>query len=1126
MCADESTKTWTAKPKEAKKTKKLADGAAPPPPASPPPGNGRSPEGRWESKAVAWARARRIRQQNKEKYKARITAGQRVRRYLLRGLVGLLLLLCLSFTYITSPLGEGPLTALVLRGANAALAGQGLRMSLGSLSGLWSGEVRVFGLKLHDKDGEWLDMAEAVFYPTWGTVVRTVAEGARLSYKIQIADDPTGPGLVLLDLRRATLFNLSVARMPHLPAPASPAPASPAPVGPAQPQPVRILPTWLEVEVGELELVRFGLGSGAQQIFFNVHATAHIADAQMSMRAGIFAAPQSRLLKGPPFPDVLPEDVTRSVREIRAAAEKEGLQLTESGQDAVPENPINSLALPPDMADGQDQTVGQYGSQVVAGPGSSFALPKQAQLSPQQLQGQLPAQLPLQKGQQLPLQKGLQAPAQKGLQLPSQPPLQQGAQLPLQQGQQAPAQQGGQPAPPQDAQQTEDKKAAAGARFASGVINILWDGEFVDARWHVRDTLLLPQWLTGVQRLWSRSRVQAQISHWPPSAELPLQARMASRFGLTTVDLPEKVRASLFSGQAYWDGKALVVKDVNLQVPQREPQVLLRGSLGLSPAAGPGVGLQLKVTNLGSLARTLGLTALASQLDGAVDVGMAVGRGGRHSLWWTKPLPLPRGFSHNAMPGLYEAAPAEKEPAQSGQESGQESAQVAEQAEQQALSSGGGFGSSVSDEELWQDAHASRAPTALHAVLRVDSEALRLPGGKVDKVTLLLRGISMDHDAAPEGTMSRKQAQAGAKAGANPAPPAPPAPAAPAASPVSGDADSADFSVQGLPRGMVGVLRFNAASLFDLGDVQLRSRWMLGGLHGDADVFMGRFSEVQGNIPGLRLGGEMEMTYALPVNRIWPWLDGTLDVNVDNWDALSRLVKSPLKGAGMGLALRMESRLNEAKEPRQYMKAEVSAKQVDAKTFTVSDVRGKVESDHVHALADVLALSLNPNRRQSSPDAPPAGMSLLQADVQVGAGSGGPVQWQWGQCALKVAGEDAHFDANLRGTVQGLLEGVFNFRQRLLQIKKMEVSDSQSGRGGRLLSPLKVALTENGQLAPVDVAFAPQGRLRLSAALKRPAGDDGVDGGTDPANAAPGPASAPASTQEGENPGEPHGPAA
>ena len=935
--------------------------------------------------------------------------------------LGFLLLVAGAVAWLTSPLGERTLTTVVERLANDALASQGLRLEMSTLSGLWDGELRVFGLKLFDKDGEWLDTAEAVVYPRWSSVSKTVTEVGLAEQKLRLNPDASGPAEVLLEIRRATFFDLTLSRLPVLPPAPLPAPAS-------VPGPLRLLPSWLELEIGEIEVVRLGLGPEEGRVYMNIHGSAWLADSQAALRLGLYAAPLARWLRGAPLPEVLNGDVTLSSREIAEMAASEASPAatsTDSGMGGQTAGPVGTAGSAPAVSPRQEDA------------------PRGPQRSGPEAQ------------------RPTSSAADKGT--------------------------------PGDG----SSPAAEKDQYSRLVVNVVWDGSFADVRWQGGDSFLLRRLMPGVVRLWSRSRVQVNMAQWPPSVEHPLQARAASRFGLTTRELAERVRASLFTGQVYWDGSTLVVRDLDLQVPLKDPQVLLAGGAGLSAGGGPGAGLRLRVMDLGALGRTLGLTGLNGELGGAVEALMAVGRGGRHTLWWTRPLPEPRSFAQNPLPG-FQALPLPEMLAKLDREGTLESFDIRNLDEQQTLPSGGGRVDSLAGgkHDSWgaDDPRASQAPTALRGRLRIVSDALKLPGGEVNKVDMVITGTSLAAAEAPAGTMQRKAATvpAGSPEDSQAASKLNSDASSHDGSHAGQDSDAQDFADSGLPRGLVGKLAFQAESFFGMGDARLRTRWMLGGLHGDADVLLLELSQLAGNIPGLRLDGDMEFSYALPVRRTWPWVDGKLDVLVDNWKALDRLVKSPVQGSGLGMRLTMESRFDEKREPRQYLRAEVKAGEVKAPTFTVRQVRGDVQSDHVHALADVVAMALTPfTQRLGSPEgSPPANLSLLDARLEIGSGSGGPVQWDSGRCLVKVAGEDANINANLTGAVQGLLEGIYNFRNRVLQIKKFLLSQ-RDGPGVTLLTPLRVDVNENAVLSPVELAFTPQGRARLEGAL-RPAGSGGT----------------------------------
>lgn len=1028
----DDTKTWTGtpRPEGAKSIKHMA---------SPSPSTEASPlTPPAEPKPPKPPKTKKLRRRRNPLYKLLRALGW--------GFAGVLGLVLAGGAYLTGPLGERTLTSLTVNLTNKALTSSGLRLELAGITGLWDGELRIMGLKLFDKNGEWLDLAEGVAYPQWGSVVRNSLEGARTLQKLHLAQDPTGQGNVLVDLRRVTLFDLTFVRPPLLTPSDTPPP-------PTQPAPVRILPTWMELDIAELEVVRLAYGPEEKRIFANIYASARLSDAQGEVRLGAFLSPTIRILQGAPLPEALPGDVTLSRRELTAST---ATATAVAASDSGASNDNGTGSTPHIMS-----------TDVGMAPPATPPAPSNA---------------------------GADASGAAGS--PSSPPAPGNA----------PASVAG-PAVPHASQALGTSQV---------VFNLVWDGTFADVRWQARDTMLLNKLFPGVERLWSRARLQCNMTQWPPSPQYPLQIRMVSRFGLTVKELTERVHASLCAGQFFWDGQTLVARDLDLQLPLRDPHLTLQGSAGLSRASGPGMRLRMEVGNLSNLVKALGMAHLQESLGGSVLGRFAVGRGGRHTLWWTRPLPEPLGFAENPLPG-FTAAPLPPELAQL-EASGQlyDNAHISSSSDSFGDSLTSSFGDSAKNSSEKQtvtssanpsvtqtvhDPRASRAATALHTRISLESDALKLPNGEVEGFSFVLRGTSLDADTAPEGTLHRKATQnaelhapKGKKLqenGGNGTSALSSAPAAPPA-PEGKDSDSNDFAASGLPRGMVGALELKARSIFAMGDANVHSQWMVGGLHGDADVLLIELSKLAGKLPGLALSGDVEMSYALPLRRPWPWLDGKLDVEVENWQALRRLIKSPVQGDGMGLSLRMESRFNEKNEPRQYLRADVKARQVNAPTFNVREVRGDVESDHAHALADLFSLAFSPaGRRKASPEGPPPlDYDLLKARLQLGAGSGGPVQWNSGLCTLTVAGEDARIDANLKGNVRGMLEGVFNFRTRLLQILKMEVSQGPENdeKGLRLRTPLVAALHENGGMKPVELTLrygkGVEATARLSAQLQ------------------------------------------
>ncbi|MBR6976414.1 MAG: hypothetical protein IKH84_05895, partial [Ottowia sp.] len=549
------------------------------------------------------------------------------------------------------------------------------------------------------------------------------------------------------------------------------------------------------------------------------------------------------------------------------------------------------------------------------------------------------------------------------------------------------------PPPPVDARNTSTATLRE-TPVLGAVLNLRWQDDFVEVAVMGRDTLFVPASAQGLDAVWLRLRAQASISQWPVDAAHPVQARFVSRFGLRGDLLGERVPPSLLAGQVFWDGATVMAQDLDVAVPMGEPMLELHGSAGYNASHGPGLRLQAAVNDMARLGRVAGLANMG--LAGSVRLTADMSRGGEHAGWWAKPLEQPPSLVANPLPGFALLLPDK------------------------------GGAPQVRDlPAAVAGARASQSPTALHAAIGLEVPSLTLPQGTIEGVKLSLEASSADAETAPKGTTSRKaDAQAGSQAAQGEASNTP-----------SGQVD-ADFTALGLPKAIVGRCDLAIASLLGMGDAAFGARWLAAGWPGEADVFQVQLDDLRLKFPGGSLKGDMGLAYALPVRRMWPWLDGAISVNIDNWNTISRLASTPIRGEGVGVDVALESLYDPQGRARQYLKAQFRAGRVSTPDFAVSALAGRAESQHVHALADAVSLAANPGRQGStSPEPEPtADLSLLDASISMGAGAGGPLNWKTGSCAVRVAGEQGTFNAQLQGALDASVSGSYDFRQRLLKV--------------------------------------------------------------------------------------------
>ncbi len=169
--------------------------------------------------------------------------------------------------------------------------------------------------------------------------------------------------------------------------------------------------------------------------------------------------------------------------------------------------------------------------------------------------------------------------------------------------------------------------------------------ENFDVRMRLRDELVVPSFLSGVDRVWTRARVLGRIPLWPPTKENPVHLVMASRYGVTFAkasfaeEKPRRIRASLASAQVLWDGERLVLRDVSVVSPIKEPFLNVSASLGVAKEEGLGVIVRVGVEDVTPLAQALDANIERGDIQGKANLTFTALRSGEHLMWWTKPLP-------------------------------------------------------------------------------------------------------------------------------------------------------------------------------------------------------------------------------------------------------------------------------------------------------------------------------------------------------------------------------------------------------------------------------------------------------------------------------------------------------
>ncbi len=952
----------------------------------------------------------------------------------------LLLTVASGLIYLTSPWGEEHLTEIVEESVNHFGESMDLRISIGSLGDLWDGKIHIVNLRVYDTYGPWLRISEGTLHPDWVSLLRSIVASWRYTRNKSIPDtffrhntpisslsdkrnkthqsdmenlpftieqeekawqemqttskaqnpntteEHTRKNLqtnrnhdafvhnllsakdilnnkVVLGLRTGTLINIIMPRLPQYEHSTSSAPIDPQNL-------FDFLPPWLALDVGELELADFQLGSDARSINFSTRIHGQISEERLLLRTTLLAAKNISSQWVLPGIHELPEDVKLSLSEMN--------------------NFLQSDSRNPQA---------KYG----------------------------------------PLLK---------------------------------------------------------TRRILGFLTLDYDQGDIDLRWQMQDSLLLPLLFNGVDILWTRSRILAQISAWPPTPEEPLQARFVSRYGLRLVQDDQIIPTSSSSGQIFWDSNKLVFRDMSIQSPLKEPNFSLKASLGYSPQKGFGSQFNLAIKDITPLATVLGIDTKEFPIGGAVTLDSYVSQGGDLLFWWRKPLPPIQG--HRYLPGYY-ANPYDgsilaksilryinktltladklanakttqndtvvKNNATNTTNTGTQATNDKGQKEQ-----GEQNRQAVKNSKNMPPSHALRTPRHLHATqqtasqlqtpqqqakqgqgnspyaptylgpmptpsqgidglfysFKFESPLLQVPKGHIKDVFFSINGTSAHAASTPEGQRFYDQHKLDDHE----------------------QSTLSDFSKDGLPRGILGKVFLRFGDIFQQGTGILTGQMFAGGAYPGAKSFQLRLHDMEAKFPGLSGDGDLAFAYALPiVKRRWPWIDGDLNISIDDWDFISSLYDAPVRAKQAQLYSTYKSVLDKNGKPLQTFQAQLTTDRLDSKDFMVRRAFAKAESRHVHSLADTVTLSFGSSREalaRKQHYTPEAHVPIFIATVELASGRGGPVRWNLGRGDVDITGEKANFTLHMAGELNALLEGLFNFRTRALSLKEIVLNTKPS----------------------------------------------------------------------------------
>ncbi len=881
----------------------------------------------------------------------------------------LILLVGASLAYLTSPLGEKNLTALVQKGVNYVGKPMGLRIHLTSIRGFWDGKIQIYDLRVYDAYGPWLRIEEGTLHPQWSSLAKGSlatwqyrrenkindslrSQAAPLSTLpqnhentfIQDEDSLTSQEVenvatasienpqeehdivdslltaekvlknkVVIGLKLGTLVGVHMPRFPKYTTEEIQTPEE-------KQTPITFLPSWFALDIGEIELVEFQLGPKGKSITISTRLHGQISEKKLRLRTTLLAASEISAHWILPPVQELPSDVTLNLRQLSKLSQDFSENLKQRRENKYDAKHILSLA------------------------------------------------------------------------------------------------------------------------------SLDYDNGDVDLRWQCNDSFFTPLYLTGAKSIWSRARFQAHFSMWPPNPEHPAQVRFVSRFGIRLDQAKQNIKASLASGQAFWDGTTWVLRDVELRSPVKNTNIEAKGSAGYTPVDGFGTQFQISIEKIKMLAAVLGVEEKELPLKGKVTSDFYASRGGKHMLWWAKPLPdfqkersLP-GFHANphdysqiaksvqqytkTILATVKSVQAHVSPSPQPVQKAQASTAAKDNAKASAQIQATPLATPVATlkdqvETIKQlpMPQPSKGEEGLRFRLKIEIPNLQIGQGNIKEAFFTIHGTSADATTAPAGTNYPRKEQ---------------------------PAVMSDFTDSGLPRGLVGTTFLRLGDILGLGSGTYKNTWFVGGAHDDSDVFQARIRDNIITLPGISSESDMSFAYALPrTKRRWPWIDGNFSFKMTDWIFFERLFDSPMQIDNIEFASSFKSFLDETGRPAQYMNTVFKADRVDATQFMVRNTMGKTESKNVHALADTVGLSIGNLRealKRKMEYTPPKDYQIFTANIDLSSGRGGPVRWNHGAADMYIAGEDAHFNVKMLGDINALLEGIFHFRTRTLKLKDMKIS--------------------------------------------------------------------------------------
>ncbi len=328
-----------------------------------------------------------------KKSRPKKTLWARICLWLLGPVITVLLVLSTGIVYLTSPAGEELLTKIIVDGVNYLGKPMGLRIQLVGIRGFWDGKIQLYNLRVYDPYGPWLRIDEGTLHPQWSSLARGSlaswqhrqnheisqsfkenhaplatlpqnhestfvheTEGVSTEEKvvivpfgqeqhpenIDLVDDlltaeQTLKNTVVIGLKLGTLVGMHMPRFPRYTL-TEPEQES------TEQMPLTFLPSWLALDIGEINIAEFQLGPTGRSITISARMHGQVSEKKLRLRTIFLAATEVSSQWVLPGVQDLPADVTLTLKQLSSLSQEITENLRAQGKETKNENFILSFA--------------------------------------------------------------------------------------------------------------------------------------------------------------------------------------------------------------------------------------------------------------------------------------------------------------------------------------------------------------------------------------------------------------------------------------------------------------------------------------------------------------------------------------------------------------------------------------------------------------------------------------------------------------------------------------------------------------------------------------------------------------------------------------------------------------